>query len=96
MEIPKSKQTKEQFLGDIEKHVKENYALFDLDNFFYCKKCCNRIAWIICHVSVHDLVWEDVCAGGGQVVNAMVPYCPGCEGKPKNIGIGCYSACWHE
>jgi hypothetical protein len=95
MEIPESKRTEEEFRGDIQKHVDENYHYDEEHQFYRCNACELKIVCVQCYVSIHWYPWER-CAGGGEVKIVQVPYCPTCEGEPKKDQYGGYHACWHE
>ena len=50
---------------------------------FYCRKCKSLIMQTTLYVSVHEKALPG-CAGSGRVERRVLPYCPKCEGKPKN------------
>lgn len=55
-----------------------------------CTSCNTPIEIIDAFISVHDARFRDICAGGGQVVKVIVPFCPSCESRPSEFG------CIHE
>lgn len=46
---------------------------------------------VVMGVNVAMSVWyrsgPGPCAGGGEVVNRTVPYCPSCEDEPNRTGV---------
>lgn len=70
------------------KHIRDNYTKID-NKTYLCKTCNSKIQQVICYVSVHSKKFSD-CVGMGKVNQMPLPYCPKCEGKPKNT-----STCMH-
>lgn len=59
------------------------------ERMMLCKKCNSEIQQTTLFVSVHDKRFEG-CCGDGRVEQYPLPYCPECEGEPKNT-----STCVH-
>lgn len=51
---------------------------------FYCSMCNNLIMQTTIYISIYAKETRQH-AGFGKVKHAPYPYCPKCEGKPKNV-----------
>jgi len=51
-----------------------------------CMRCGGGIKAITAYISVHFQEFEELCAGGGEVQQVRVPYCPVCETPPQTYG----------
>jgi len=87
MEIPSGRMSPEQFEQAITTHETEHYKKVGDD--WKCKKCDAGILQTTGHVSIHSKMFSG-CTGGGEVQPVPLPYCPNCEGVPKNT-----STCVH-
>ena len=88
MEAPQKGLTPEQLANAFENHIKNNYIRVDKKTYF-CKDCNSQIQQATCHISIHDKEFPG-CVGTGKVETVPLPYCPECEGEPKNT-----STCVH-
>ncbi len=50
-----------------------------------CVKCGARIKVQPAQIEIHE-AWHGLCKGNGEVFEAGVPYCPGCEEPPAETG----------
>jgi hypothetical protein len=60
------------------------------DDGYACATCGTRILFATAVVSLHVIEFEPECSGFGEVKHVPLPYCPQCEGKPREI-----STCVH-
>jgi hypothetical protein len=88
MEAPRKRLSQEQFNQAISRHVARHYRR--KGKGYVCKTDGASIKQTTCYVSVHTNLFPN-CAGGGEVRTTNLPYCPKCEGAPKNT-----STCVHE
>ncbi len=73
MNAPEGKRPLEAIQADIDQWVKEN-----VDDA-YCRTCGAIIQQTTLYASVHDSLFGDRCAGGGEVITLALPYCNTCE-----------------
>jgi len=52
-------------------------------NCYRCPSCDGVVMQTTLYVSVHDIRFEGMCAGGGEVRRVNYSYCPNCDGEPK-------------
>ena len=88
MEAPVKGLSPEDLVKKFEDHIKDHYEKVNGVNV--CKKCGTRVEQVTCYISVHSKMFSS-CTGGGEVKQVPLPYCPKCEGVPKNT-----STCMHE
>lgn len=88
MEPPAKRKTRSEFEAEVDAHLVAK--CMQIENVWYCKKCKDKIHAAVCYVSLHTVLFE-VCAGGGEVEQKPIPYCPTCEGEPKEN-----ASCIHE
>ncbi len=88
MEPPKPKQSKTEFLQTIRAWV--NGHCIENAGIYVCRECGRRILWTTCEVSIHTRSTLSRCSGAGKVRRVPLPFCPECEGPPKNT-----STCIH-
>jgi hypothetical protein len=88
MEPPEKRKTEEDFDAAVSAHLAAKCML--VDEVWYCKECKDKIDAATCYVSVHTVLF-DTCAGGGEVRQKLLPYCPTCEGAPEKN-----ATCVHE
>ena len=84
MEAPAGRMDLDVLNAAIGQHITEHYEV-NGDKRFVCKKDGSEIQQTTLYVSVHTKVFGDTCAGTGEVKNLPLPYCPECEGEPKNV-----------
>lgn len=89
MEPPEPKLNKEKFLAVIEAWTNQHY-IGTGEEGYVCRECGSRIMRATCYVSIHTNLFPNTCAGSGKVWRAAIPFCPQCEGAPKNS-----STCMH-
>jgi len=87
MEIPLGRMSPEQFEQTIADHRDLHYE--QVGKNWKCKKCDVDILQTTGYVSIHSKMFS-ACTGGGEVQPISLPYCPNCEGVPKNT-----SSCVH-
>lgn len=90
MEAPAPGLSPEQFSECFEKHFEKNYQKKDGSNECSCKTCGSDIVSTTCYVSIHSKMFS-CCTGDGKVEQVLLPYCPKCEGEPKQT-----STCVHS
>lgn len=88
MEVPQKGLSPEQLTKAFKDHIKNNYTRVDKKTYF-CNKCDSQIQQTTCYVSIHNKKFSG-CVGEGKVEKIPLPYCPKCEGEPKNT-----STCMH-
>ncbi len=88
MEPPAKRKSRAEFEKEIQAHLEAK--CMQIDGTWHCKECKAKIHSSTCYVSVHTLLF-DACAGGGEVEQKVIPYCPTCEGEPKEN-----MSCIHE
>jgi hypothetical protein len=72
-----------------EKQLKERYDYDEKADTWYCKKCRSVIQG---KMQTHPVWFKGMCcAGGGEVVESMAPYCPKCEKEPPSSGLPVYA-----
>jgi hypothetical protein len=57
---------------------------------YVCKQCSSIIKQTTLYISMHIKGFQE-CAGGGEVQNTNLAFCPNCEGQPQIA-----RACIHE
>lgn len=62
----------------------------DVTELRLCTTCSASIKYKMTYLSIHDSSWGDRCAGQGEVIHRLIPYCPVCEPSPITYG------CVHE
>jgi ribosomal protein L37AE/L43A len=62
----------------------------DGEDNYKCKKCGATIQKTTLYISMHGTEFSS-CAGSGEVQQRALPYCPECEGEPKEV-----RTCAHE
>ena len=90
MEAPMKGLNPKQLEDFFKNHISKNYEKVAEEKKFICKTCGSAIQQATCFVSVHDVSFSG-CAGNGEVLQVPLPYCPKCEGEPKNT-----STCVHQ
>ena len=90
MEAPTKGLNPKQLEEFFKNHINKNYGKVAGEKKHICKTCGSTIQQVICYVSVHDARFSG-CAGSGEVQQIPLPYCPKCEGEPKNT-----STCVHQ
>lgn len=88
MEAPAKRKTQEEFDAEVNAHL--DAKCVQINGVWHCKECNGKISTATCFVSLHTVLF-DTCAGGGEVRQKPLPYCPTCEGKPKQV-----QTCVHE
>ncbi len=88
MEPPKPKLDKAGFLAVVESWTNQHYIGTEEEGYV-CRECGHRVMRATCYVSIHTSLFA-ICAGSGKVWRAALPFCPQCEGAPKNT-----STCIH-
>ncbi len=89
MEAPPPRLSRSDFLRTISSHITSHYEP-DADGGGKCRQCGSKIEQRPCYVSIHTKLFE-TCSGFGQVELIPLPFCPACEGPPKND-----HSCIHE
>jgi hypothetical protein len=86
MEAPAGRMDWLGFDEAIKKHIRDNYYLVKEGSrtYYKCRKCGTDIQQTTCYVSIHNKLFS-ICADSGRVICQPLPYCPTCEGAPKNI-----------
>jgi len=64
----------EQFIRDLRDWREDRTC----EDGITCRHCDEPIAERIVYLSIHDSRFE-ACAGPGQVLKVVLPYCPSCE-----------------
>lgn len=90
MEAPAGKRPLSEVLTDLRNFI-DTECERDGNQGFKHKKCGEPIKQVTLYVSIHDQMFGDSCAGDGQCKQFPLPYCPKCEGEPKNT-----VTCAHE
>lgn len=88
MEAPAAGLSGQSFDNVIAFHVEKFYE--KIEGGYKCRKCDVEIQQTTCTISIHTKLFDSQCAGAGEVRRVPLPYCPKCEGKPKNT-----STCIH-
>ena len=81
--------SREAFNQYINDYIDKKCKTKEGQKMFFCQVCDSKIQQTTCFVSIH-LLKESGCKGPGKVVKLPLPYCPLCEGEPKNT-----STCVH-
>ncbi len=68
----------------IRAHIAEHYKPEE-GKGYVCRKDGAEIQQTTLSVSIHLEAFEDSGVGTGEVRSLPLPYCPECEGKPKNV-----------
>lgn len=83
MEAPEKRISREDFEAVIKSHIEINYERVD-ESRYKCKKCGVMIEQVVGYVDIHPDELAK-CMITSKVSEFYLPYCPQCEGKPKNI-----------
>lgn len=81
MEAPPKGMSANDFVEFVRAYVAEHYE--QKDGEYVCKKDGAVIQQTTGVASIHFTEFKDACAGGGSVKRFPLPYCPVCEGKPR-------------
>ena len=81
MDAPPGRMSPDDFQRVLDEHVVAHFEKGD--GGYKCKRCGAVIKRVTGYASVHSAEFGDTCAGGGNVRQFPLPYCPNCEGEPK-------------
>ena len=84
MEAPQGRMSPEEFEKTMAMQSDARYQYVE-GGGYRCKNCGSEVLQTTLYVSVHSSEFGDSCAGSGKVVKVPLPYCPKCEGEPKNF-----------
>lgn len=79
MNAPAGMRPLKDIVADINAWVAANTNNATTPEAINCNKCSSIIQQVTLYASLHDSPFADMCAGGGEVENLALPYCPTCE-----------------
>ncbi len=88
MDAPPGMMSPREFNEFLARHTTEHYE--KQGEKYVCKKCGADIWETTGQASLHSTEFGDLCSGTGEVRCFALPYCPNCEGSPKQV-----STCVH-
>ncbi len=93
MKAPAGMRPVTAILADIEKWLAENTTGIIGAEPLYRHTCGAIIQQVTLYASLHDSPFTNACAGGGEVKNLALPYCPTCE---PDVPAAMQRTCIHE
>ncbi len=79
MNAPAPMRTHAAIVSEIDAWVADNTDNARAPLSIRCNNCSTAILQVTLYASVHDSPFANTCAGGGEVENLALPYCPTCE-----------------